>query len=320
MADKESRYKATPNYAYGSDKPRMEILKDNVSMGKPTFDMESAADEKTRKKAEDYASELQRETKGKKAGSFATKGYRVVVINKKTYKEHRLVWLYHYGHMPKDQIDHINRIRDDNRIENLEYYTSLTALEKQAADFVVLDANNLDRFKNGIFVDNFTSFLSSCVANPEYSVAIDEQSGVARPKFILDTFRVNFSNTTSTNSQQTGRAITLPYTTIKFISQPYATEYMSASPVQFHWNGNMRLAPSYDNNICQTSTASVNITQCNVQPWKQFANTPFGSVWGSWNTTTNTNKTTVQVGTVCTTYIVVIPPIIPTNGCNGSEG
>ena len=68
MADKESRYKATPNYAYGSDKPRMEILKDNVSMGKPTFDMESAADEKTRKKAEDYASELQRETKGKKAG------------------------------------------------------------------------------------------------------------------------------------------------------------------------------------------------------------------------------------------------------------
>ena len=75
---------------------------------------------------------------------------------------------------------------------------------------------------------------------------------------------------------------------------------MSAAPVQFHWNGNMRLAPSYDNNICQTSTASVNITQCNVQPWKQFANTPFGSVWGSWNTTTNTNKTTVQVGTVCT--------------------
>ena len=208
----------------------------------------------------------------------------------------------------------------DSRISSLEYYAQLTTSQQKASSLVVTDSNGLNRFKNGIFVDNFTSFLSSCVANPEYSVAIDEQSGIARPKFILDTFRVNFSNTTSTNSQQTGRAITLPYTSIKFFSQPYATEYMSAAPVQFHWNGNMRLAPSYDNNICQTSTASVNITQCNVQPWKQFANTPFGSVWGSWNTTTNTNKTTVQVGTVCTTYIVVIPPIIPTNGCNGSEG
>jgi hypothetical protein len=184
----------------------------------------------------------------------------------------------------------------DSRISSLEYYAQLTTSQQKASSLVVTDSNGLNRFKNGIFVDNFTSFLSSCVANPEYSVAIDEQSGIARPKFILDTFRVNFSNTTSTNSQRTGRAITLPYTSIKFLSQPYATEYMSAAPVQFHWNGTMRLAPSYDNNICQTSTASVNITICNVQPWKQFANTPFGSVWGSWNTTTNTVTTTVIVG------------------------
>jgi hypothetical protein len=32
---------------------------------------------------------------------------------------HRIVWFMHYGEWPKDQIDHINGIATDNRIENL---------------------------------------------------------------------------------------------------------------------------------------------------------------------------------------------------------
>ena len=57
--------------------------------------------------------------KGKRAGSIDDNGYRVIVINKQNYKEHRVIWFYHTGQWPKDQIDHINRIKDDNRIENL---------------------------------------------------------------------------------------------------------------------------------------------------------------------------------------------------------
>ena len=63
-----AKYKAEVNYPYGRTKPRMEILRDNVAMRKPVFDMEDAGDERTRKKAEEYASEIQRETRGKKAG------------------------------------------------------------------------------------------------------------------------------------------------------------------------------------------------------------------------------------------------------------
>ena len=69
--DKEkdaAKYKAAVNYPYGRTKPRMEILRDNVAMRKPVFDMEDAGDERARKKAEEYASEMQRETRGKKAG------------------------------------------------------------------------------------------------------------------------------------------------------------------------------------------------------------------------------------------------------------
>ena len=69
MAEKESsRYKAVATYPRGESKPRMEILRDNISMVKPSFEMEDISDERARKKAEEYAAELQRETRGKKAG------------------------------------------------------------------------------------------------------------------------------------------------------------------------------------------------------------------------------------------------------------
>lgn len=62
--------------------------------------------------------------KNKKAGSYHTKGYRVIGFEGKNYKEHRLVWFYHTRKWPDDQIDHINRIKDDNRIENLRECTT----------------------------------------------------------------------------------------------------------------------------------------------------------------------------------------------------
>jgi len=52
-----------------------------------------------------------------------THGYLKVAIKKKSFKVHRLIWLYVYGELPKDTIDHINGIRDDNRIENLRVCT-----------------------------------------------------------------------------------------------------------------------------------------------------------------------------------------------------
>ena len=55
-----------------------------------------------------------------------------------------------YRHTMKD----ISRIAQ--RVENLEYYVSLNALEKKTSDMAITDQNGLDRFKNGILVDNFT--------------------------------------------------------------------------------------------------------------------------------------------------------------------
>ena len=51
-------------------------------------------------------------------------GYFQIGISGKLYKAHRLAWMYMHGEWPKDQIDHINRDKIDNRIDNLREASS----------------------------------------------------------------------------------------------------------------------------------------------------------------------------------------------------
>ena len=75
-------------------------------------------------------------------------GYLRTCINYKTYRVHRLVYMMHYGYMPH-QIDHINGIKDDNRIENLRAATgSQNQLNKK------IQKNNTSGFKNVTFEEN----------------------------------------------------------------------------------------------------------------------------------------------------------------------
>lgn len=58
-----------------------------------------------------------------KAGDIAkskfSNGYMYVVVDQEKHLLHRLAWFYIYGRWPVNQIDHKNRIRTDNRIDNL---------------------------------------------------------------------------------------------------------------------------------------------------------------------------------------------------------
>lgn len=55
---------------------------------------------------------------GKPAGSLV-QGYLDVGLQGRRYKAHRIAWLLYYGEDPLLAIDHINRIKSDNRIINL---------------------------------------------------------------------------------------------------------------------------------------------------------------------------------------------------------
>lgn len=70
---------------------------------------------------------------GDQAGtSKGNNGYCRIQYKGSTYLVHRLVWIWH-GNKLEDQmeIDHINRIREDNRIKNLRQVTRAENLANQ---------------------------------------------------------------------------------------------------------------------------------------------------------------------------------------------
>ena len=56
---------------------------------------------------------------GKKLGAYNSDGYLYVFLKGKMHRAHRIAWFYMTGKWPKNEIDHINGIRDDNRWCNL---------------------------------------------------------------------------------------------------------------------------------------------------------------------------------------------------------
>jgi len=56
---------------------------------------------------------------GTPAGAPMGNGYICIGLDGKNYSAHRLAWQHFYGDVPPNYIDHINRVKTDNRITNL---------------------------------------------------------------------------------------------------------------------------------------------------------------------------------------------------------
>jgi hypothetical protein len=61
---------------------------------------------------------------GALAGYRRPDGYVSVAVKGKRYPAHRVAWLMTHGVWPAAQIDHVNGVRDDNRMANLRESTN----------------------------------------------------------------------------------------------------------------------------------------------------------------------------------------------------
>lgn len=70
---------------------------------------------------------------GDSAGSLKSCGYLRFKYKGKTFAVHRIIWEMHNGQIPDGmEIDHINHIRTDNRIENLRLVSRLTNMKNKS--------------------------------------------------------------------------------------------------------------------------------------------------------------------------------------------
>lgn len=77
-------------------------------------------------------------------------GYIKIVVDDVQYKGHRLAWFYSYGVWPETHIDHINRVKNDNRMDNLRLATNaenaqnkgMSSKNTSGAKGVTWDASN----------------------------------------------------------------------------------------------------------------------------------------------------------------------------------
>ena len=100
----------------------------------------------------------------------------------------------------------------ETRLDRVEYYTALNILEKAAKDLTIPDANGLDRFKNGIFVDAFFGLTNANLTDPSFNASVDAKRGELRPKFDQQNIDIQFNSGSSSNVVQKGKQVRLEVT------------------------------------------------------------------------------------------------------------
>jgi hypothetical protein len=184
------------------------------------------------------------------------------------------------------------------RVNNIEYYTALNNLEKNAQSLQIPDVNGLNRFKNGILVDDFSSYATADTNNVDFNAAINRRERKLTAAHKVDNFPlqnqylVASSNRLNTQSANTlgfkvnvvgqTNLFTLPYTTANLVSQPLASNTVNINPFGTPIaEGVMGLNPPMDNWVDNTRQPDLLIVDPNLQIY-QSSNTLNSLSVGDW--------------------------------------
>ena len=177
----------------------------------------------------------------------------------------------------------------ERRVNTLEYYTSLSLLEKEASDRQIVDSTGLlNRFKNGFVVDSFKSYNVANVISPEFRSSIDPDTGILRPQFSQEATRLRYDSSLSTGVTKTGDLVTLPYSSLPLVRQEQASSLINVNPYDvFTWQGSVDLSPSSDEwrDVSRRPAVTIDNSEVTDAALNQInETTSFGTVWNNWQT------------------------------------
>jgi hypothetical protein len=203
--------------------------------------------------------------------------------------------------------------RLEDRIRNIEYYTSLSLLETDTKNLTLRDSSTqLDRFKCGFLVDNFKSVQTGSLGDPQHKCSIDTKEGLLRPQHYTTSLDlllgseavIGASNTSNPdadlrfvkdlgnpNTVKVGDIVCLKYTDVEFLKNTFATRAENVNP--FHvvnWIGAIELNPATDTWIETRGTKRTVDQEGNytstIQQLGVDTNTGLSPIdWGAWETT-----------------------------------
>jgi hypothetical protein len=115
---------------------------------------------------------------GKRCGAICSSGYRQIKIGGIAYCSSRLACLYMTGEWPKDTMDHINRIKDDDRWVNLREATrSQNNYNRVYGDMRGIWRQH-HRWRVKVGVNNYLgSYQTICEAKQVRDLALSERAG-----------------------------------------------------------------------------------------------------------------------------------------------
>jgi hypothetical protein len=173
------------------------------------------------------------------------------------------------------------------RVNNLEYYASLNLLEQKASSLQITDANGLNRFKNGILVDDFSTYSVGSTFNPDFSAAINTRLQYLSPALLVKNYPLQNQQTLNTNSlarfsdatlaglsyvpaQNGGQSPSymLKYTETELAAQPLASRSMSVNPFATPSSvGVVELTPPIDNWVDNTELPELLFVDPNLKTY-----------------------------------------------------
>jgi hypothetical protein len=181
--------------------------------------------------------------------------------------------------------------RIENRVKNLEYYTTLSLAEKDTQIFQIKDAQGFDRFKNGFIVDSFTGHGIGDPTNIDYAVAVDYNKNEARPlcetRFIeLNEQASTVGARTANNYVKVGDLYTLPFTEEAFITNTKSSKTVNLNPFNVVlFSGKVTLNPPSDVWFSDKRLPDIyRDVQGNYDSLIASAKAKgtYGTVWGNW--------------------------------------
>lgn len=183
----------------------------------------------------------------------------------------------------------------ENRIQSLEYYTSLSLLEQATMskqDLSTLDSTGLPRFKNGMMVDTFVDKTVSNYIASDFSAAIDVVNNLARNSYNLTSVKVFSNNSTSDSGIEfNGPLLTLAGTEEVYLSQNLASKSVNVNPFNvINYIGSVKLDPVSDVWTSNTRVEAQNIDLTGGESARDAWSSIQSTSWGAWQTTwTGTN-------------------------------